>query len=681
MNGKAVKWLGGALLALALGVGVWDALGQNEPPPPPLAPGASAKEQEALGLLDKDELITARRIAEEILADDADSMIAHYVLGRVLHTAEGSLPNAMAHLGRARELYEKRYRPGDESAPWRFHEQLLYSTAWLALEMEEFDFQLQILDYHDSLYTPIAAGEHAWPLMRIGKLDEARKFAKLAQESKNPFQNSLGLNALCAIEGEAQGRDSYYKACIAALDNKRKAEQAADPKQGEVKSTLAIDAYNAALAAESAFKPDEAEKLALEGTKHLSLSNANPWRELVLLYAGQGRAGDAINALREMQSWRKRQPANIRGQDRAETDSVVAKVFLLAGETERGLALVDRVIEQPDRRGLTSSTSEQAVGGHALLRRAMRRAHRGFEAEKASWSEEPGPGVGGRVSAGVDRWASDVADEERIIRVMSDKKILLSTFRPYVAGGLDDVEPWLVGDLVEVIGPGIVGAAIDELRDKDDHELVGGYLDALATEVAWHHGDDDQAVALAQKTLEELPKNEALLRARVAGIGWRARGGHGKIAMGLLEQAAQLDGSLFRRMGWRVPVKLDLPETELGARVAELLDASPRLDVGKHGVGVSLETDPAGRTVICLYGPSTGARLECGRPDPPKEDEQKKLPPPTVDQQARALVAALHQKALAIPLGLTGTDVSSLDGSTTTSGQAVREKLEQVLGD
>jgi len=32
-----------------------------------------------------------------------------------------------------------------------------------------------------------------------------------------------------------------------------------------------------------------------------------------------------------------------------------------------------------------------------------------------------------------------------------------------------------------------------------------------------------------------------------------------------------------------------------------------------------------------------------------------------------------------VPLGLTGTDVSSLDGSTTTSEEAVRERLEQLL--
>jgi hypothetical protein len=665
--------IGAATVTVALALGMWEALAQNNEPPPPLAPGASAKEQEALQLLDKDELVTARRISEEILEQDPDSMIAHYVLGRVLHSAEGSLPNAMAHLGRARELYEKRFKAGEESPQWRFHQELLMSTAWLALEMEEFDFQLKILDYHDALYTPTAAGEHAWPLMRLRRYDEARKFAELAKQGLNPFQRSLGLNALCAIEGETYGRDSYFKACLEALENKRKAAEK-DPK-----TTLAIDAYNAALAARAAFKPDEAEKIAIEGTKRLSFTNANPWRLMVMLYAGQGRAGDAISALREMQGWRKRQPANIRGQDRAQTDAVVTQIFMLAGETDRALTLIDRVIEQPDRRGLSSSTSEQALAGHALLRRALRRAHRGLEAERASWVDGS-RGAAAQIATAVDRWASDVADEERIIRVLSDKKVLLSTFRPYLAGGIEDVEPWLVGDLIGVLGPGIVGAAIDQVRERDDHPQIAGYLHAVEAEVALHRGDDDQAVALAQQALEELPKNEALLRARTAAVAWRARGGTGGTAMGFLEQAAQLDGSIFRRMGWRVPVKLDLPDDELGKTIRDLLESSPRLDIGKKGIGIALERDPRGLS-ICLFGPSTGARLQCGRPDPPKKDDKGKLPPPNVDQQARAIVAALHLKALAVPLGLTGTDVSSLDGSTTTSGQAVREKLDQVLGE
>src|SRR5262245_32712011 len=64
------------------------------------------KEQETLMLLDQNQLIKARRYAEEILAENPNSLVGLYVMGRVLYQAEGSLPSAMYHLGRARQLYE-----------------------------------------------------------------------------------------------------------------------------------------------------------------------------------------------------------------------------------------------------------------------------------------------------------------------------------------------------------------------------------------------------------------------------------------------------------------------------------------------------------------------------------------------------------------------------------------------
>ena len=668
------------VVGLALGsVAVYDAVAQPAPAErPPLAPNANPAEKQALDLYDKNEPITARRIAEEILQQNPDSMYAHYVLGRVMHDAEGTLPNAMAHLGRARELYEQRYPPSTRppDAPWRFHQELLYAISWLAQEMEEFDYQLQVLDFHDSLYSPMATGEHAWPLMRLGRLDEARSYGRKAADSKKAWQRSIGLNALCAIEGKAQQRDPYYKACLAALDNARKEEANTPAIDTEHESRLAVHAYNATLGALAALSPDEAEKVALEGTKRLSFTPANPWRLLTLLYANQGRVSDAIAAMREMQSWRRRQPPNIRAQDRAETDAAIATVFLLAAEAERGLRLVDLAIEQPDRRGLTSSTPEQAMGGHSLLRRALRRTQRELERERAVWGGGSGTTTG--ITAGVESWAQNFADEERIIHVMSDEDILVSTFRPYLSGGLDGVPTWLLGDLVKVLGPGVVAVALDDARKQDPQPTLVPYFDALECEVAVERGDEEDAIALARKALDTLPKTEALLKARIAALGFKVANdeGQGPLAMSFLEQAVQLDPSVFRRLGLQIPVHLgNLPAGELGQRLAAMLDDSPRLDVGRGGLAVEAESDRGGYQ-LCLFGVN-GTRLGCARPDPPGPDDK----PWTVEQHASKLAEAFHVRLLAVPLGLSGTDLSSLDGTTTVGEQAVREKLENVLGE
>ncbi|MCC6526522.1 MAG: hypothetical protein IT373_27990 [Polyangiaceae bacterium] len=669
----------GSLLA---GLGMWDAMAQPQPPAqnerPPLAPNANPQEKEALDLYDKNEPLTARTKAEEILKQNPDSIYALYVLGRVMHEAEGTLPMAMAKLGRARELYEKQYpvtaRPAN--APWRFHQELLYAIAGLAQEMEEFDYQLQVLDFHDSLYSPMAVGEHAWPLMRLGRLDEARSYARKAADGRNAWQRSLGLNSLCAIEEKAQTRDPYFKACLAALENIRKEEASLPAIDASHQSHLAVHAYNATLGALAALSPDEAEKIALEGTKKLSFTPANPWRLLVQLYANQGRVSDAIGALREMQSWRRRQPPNVRAQDSAENDAAVATVFLLAAEAERGLRLIDRAIEQPDRRGLSSSTSEQAIGGQALLRRALRRTWRELEAERAVYAGSTTPGIFGRLGSGLERWANDFADEERIISVMTDSDILLSTFRPYLSGGLDGVPIWLVGDLVDVLGAGVVAVVLRDVRQVDAQPTLAPYFDALECEVAMAQGDETRALGLAQQALDRLPKSEALLKARIAAHGFRAAQSEGKtdLAKSMLEQAMQLDPSVFRRLGLKIPARLGtMPAGDVGERVGDMLSSSPRLDIASGGITIQAESDRAG-VALCTYGPS-GTRLSCVRPDPPREGDK----PPTAEEQAQKLVEAFHRRALAVPLGLSGTDLSSLDGTTTVGQQAVNKELDGVL--
>ena len=79
----------------------------------------------------------------------------------------------------------------------------------------------------------------------------------------------------------------------------------------------------------------------------------------------------------------------------------------------------------------------------------------------------------------------------------------------------------------------------------------------------------------------------------------------------------------------------------------------------------------SGAFQLCIFGP-LGTRLGCARPDPPREGDK----PLTVQEQASKLVEAFHNRALAVPLGLSGTDLSSLDGTTTVGQQAVKKELD-----
>jgi hypothetical protein len=638
----------------------------------------SAGEREAVALLDKSKPVTARRAAEQILARDPASIAGHYVLGRVLHEAEGALGRAIYHLGHARELYERRYPPArPDQAPWRFHRELLLSIASLAGEIEEHEYQLEMLRYHDALYRPARPGEQAWPLLKLGRTDEARAAAQKAGAMKDPGQRSLGLNVLCAIERAGHDRAAARKACVAAYQHAAQFDAQLPEVDPEHRSTLAVHAYNAALAARAAFAPDEAEKTALAGTKRLAFTPANPWRFLVGLYVDQGRGGDAASALREMQRWRTRQPPQLRDQDRAETDAQVATVLMLAGRTEPALRLIERAIEFPDRRGLASTTEWQARAAHVLLRAAIARAHREILAEAETI------GGGGGLLDAARRRMRGWADVEVVRGELNDDDRVVDSLRLFGERGITPLPVWLLGDLVDVVGPGAMAVALRIVRERDRAPELQPYWHAIEAEIHLARGRDADALALARRALTDLPRTEALLRARAAAIGAMAAAELDDTAREheLLAVAYQLDPSVIRRLGLSLPVRLSGRGSDAQA-VLEMLERSPRLEVSDRGFAIDVTSSP-GAIRICLRSPE-GSELRCvpeqpGLPVPaPTADGKPARPQPVTPTTA---VEDFHKHAFAIPLGLTGTDMSSLDGSTTTAEQAVRDKVDQVLGE
>jgi hypothetical protein len=159
----------------------------------------------------------------------------------------------------------------------------------------------------------------------------------------------------------------------------------------------------------------------------------------------------------------------------------------------------------------------------------------------------------------------------------------------------------------------------------------------------------------------------------------------------LLEQAISLDPGVVRRLGLAIPAKVTVQASGgLARRVGAMLERSPRLREQSRAFAVTVEAVGASDLQICLRGP-TGTLLSCAQPPPEQPAAPSDAPPAeasapkpkklTADEKAARVVAAFHRNALAMPLGLSGTDLSSLDGSTTVAEQAVRERLDKMLED
>ncbi|MFO0648543.1 MAG: hypothetical protein U0326_20045 [Polyangiales bacterium] len=631
-------------------------------------------ELEALRLYNENKPLAARTKAEEALRSDPESLIANYVLGCVLREAEGSLPRAMYHLGHARELYETRYgltRPA--GAPWQVHRETLFAIQSLAGEMEEYDYQLHVLEFHDYLYDPDLLAEHAWPLLHLKRYDEARDFARRAVATGDAWQQSLGRNALCAIEGAARQRQAQYTACLDAFRNAEQRARGSTDTNPATAPHVTVHAYNAALGAWAVLRHDEVERLATEGTRRLEFTTANPWRILARLYVDEGKMAQAVDALREMQGWRVRQPANLRDQDRAETDAAVAETLLVAAEAETGIRFISRALERPDRRGLVASDAEQALGAHALLRRALERTDAELEAERASYSNFTARVSGAYASLG-SRLASSV-DDERVTSVLADEFRLDSTLRLYVRGGVEPLPVWLVGDLVHVLGAGVVAVALrDVRREEQANPMMSPYYDAIEAEVLLAQGEPERALAMAQRAIQALPQSEALLHARVAAVGAEAAraAGNDQLALGMYERSLQKDPGTLRRMGLSIPASVTVQAGgEAGAKLGDYLERSPRVRDGANGFHITITGDDRGLRT-CMTSP-LGAQMGCSDTVATRGESTEHL--------AQRAAEAFHRTAFATRVGLSTQDLRSLDGTTTTNDAAAREQMNGVLRD
>jgi len=338
------------------------------------------------------------------------------------------------------------------------------------------------------------------------------------------------------------------------------------------------------------------------------------------------------------------------------------------------LRFISRALERPDRQGISSGQPEQALGGHALVRRALLRLDAELAAERAS--------VRGTVKRGtallsaLGARASALPDAERVVNVLSDQKRLEATLRVYIDGGLDEVPTWLMGDLIPVLGPGVVVVTLERARQDEKLPEIKPYFDALSAEVALARGEPAEAEELARGALLALPRAEALLRARVEAVAGEAarRRGDEASAIAHFQRALELDPGTIRRLGRAIPVRVvqDI-SGEAASRAAVLLRRSPRFYEAGAAFEVHVQQGDAAGLRACLVAPF-GASLGCADVAAAGAGERPE------DLGAR-LAEELHRVIFALRWPITDTDLRSLDGATTVARDSGRERLRGLLGD
>lgn len=628
-------------------------------------PRADALEAEALTAVQRQEWIAARERAEEAIALDPELFRAHFALGRALYE-EGQLARAMFHLGRSRELYETRYASSLDT-DWRFHSELVYQNIVVAGEIESHEYELELIDWYNARFEPDLVAEKAWPLMKLGRFDEAREAARDAMNSVDANQRSVGMNALCAVEGESGDRQASYTACLAALESERVAEEP-DPT---------VDAYNASLAAWSSLRFADALTLAEEAKGGSAVSGANPGVLLVWYALEEGRGRDAVDAIRTMQAWYTRHPVHVRDQVRAEIDATFALLLLAAGESEYGFDVVSRALEYPDRRALTTASANTTQASHALLRDALRRSavERAAERGANDWFFTRGARWLGTWLPSSVEWS----DRAAIRDALTHPDVLVRTVQLRRNGGLD-VPSWLIGDLIPIVGTGVFAVALERAAEAETEPGYAAYRTAFEAELRWWQGYNGDAVETARTALADLPAREVLLRARVAAVAADAAWGAGERedALRWYGEALSTDAGVFRRLGLAIPAVVESAGGDVPDAVRSALARSPRIFHARDAFVLRVRST-GDNAEVCLLGP-TGSTISCATEPPAPQPIDGEEPEPWTDaDRVAALLDVAQRDLFTMPTGATSYDLRTLDGSTTASTAAARQQMRSLL--
>lgn len=614
-----------------------------------------AAERALLKAVRAEKFIRAREQAERILQKRPDSFIARYALARAFHDEEANLPRALYHARQAeRWLLKHRGDPPSGELAKTWHKELLLEEETLLGELDRREEQIAVIDRHDAHYRPKLDYRRVWPLMKLGRFEEAARLAHQVSLSKDLHRRISGLNGMIAIEMERQRPRACYQVGIRAVESTG------------YRSCILL--HNTAEAAFAVYRFDEVERLALRALKapfkDCPSSSYTHLASLYLLRADFQRAMEAVRSARE-QGVRRR----YRQQFEMENVSWLFRLLYVLGKFDKAHELGQRMLRAPDRVGMTSTSFELRLLIAAVEHHAAIEAYAQSLEERAS-ARPLGHRLGSwlqRRNLAAQAWAA----RRRATQLLAGVVRLRNLVRPYVT----PLVPWNAGALIGAAGEGLVLKALAEARAGESMKRqTEPYFVALEAEVA-HRGDDhEQALRLARRSLAGLPREEVLLRGRIealaADAAWRA--GHRAEAARRFHEVLHRFPTALRILGIRLPAAVRADAKPLSQQVARTLLRSRRLAAGASPfvVRVTTTAGPKGERVrICLEG-SGGRRYACSEKELPKQTEEA--------EKVALAIDAFHERVFSPKVDLTQRDINSLDGSAVRGDADLL--LEGVLG-
>ena len=615
----------------------------DDPAPAPAATPAAATdptavatpdERAVLAEIDRKKWIAAREKAEKVLAANPRSFIATWAMALVHHYEEGNHARALYHVRRAEQLLVAR----GIDPTW--HRNVLVEQIFILGEMDRVGEQLRELDRLAALYPPGRPELRIWPLIKLRRYDEARAAGVALLGSDDINERSHAHNGLLAVEAEAHQREAAYQRGKAAI--------AAFPESCIINRNVGVIAWER-------FKPQEAENLLLAGASATDVDCASsPYVDIAWLYLMAGEFQKAIAALKSANAVPLEK--QYRAHHAMERRALLADLVHALGKPEEFERLSTEVYQQPERTGMTSTSAPMARLTRTIRQWLALDARLALERERASYRSFYS-GAATRAKLVLARWEVRRA----LFQLSADAEALITITRPNI--GDVHVARWTTGSLIEILGPGVMEAAVAEARRRDaEFPEAKSYLDALSGEIAYRTGELARALTLADSALTGIPPQDGLIRWFV--MAWQADArwqlGVRDAALASYREVMQKLPGAIRVLDIAVPVAIRHDGSALARAVADGLGESTRFVASD--AGFRLEVSAKGSAVTTCLLDRNGFQFTCD----------------TNDKGAEAALDAFHSAAFSPKVALTQADLTGLDGNT---GSATADQvLKGLLG-
>ncbi|MEE2757411.1 MAG: tetratricopeptide repeat protein [Myxococcota bacterium] len=614
-------------------------------------PEPKAGESAAMRHLDMGEYSSARRIAEKELQRTSNQSIwANYVLGVCHSEGEGNLARGLFLVRRAKaQLIDKFSRSPVQDVVRRWHRRILMREQFVLAQLDRREEQLDILTEYDDEYKGEKSYYRIWPLLKLGRFEEARRIAHANRTSDKAYIRERAFNGLMAIEEEAGNREASYTWGLRGLEDTR--------------SQSCIIATNLALGARRTFrfaKTIEHDQTALRAKDKSCPTSPNA--QLAAMYLVFGEFQQSLSALKALRM-APRTP-DMKVQNEMVIRARFVELLHALGAFEQAAVRAQEIIDEPDRAGMVSTAAETIELTNQILAWSVLNARQEQFRERASarpffdaLSERKEQFKLVRTKRSVARQA---------IRLASIPGNLEKVIRPYMT----DLMPWFGADIVQVLGHGVMDRIIEEARVKetDFKDTASAFLDAYIGEMAWRDGRYIDAIKSGQSLLKRIPKTTKLLRLRIRT--WLAdalvQTGQTSAANDHFHRILETYPTALRHLRVRLPATLSFSGSR-GEEIADRLQDSPRLRIDDNA-SFRVRVEDRGKTIeICVEGTK---KYGCGTLALDTLEPE--------DEPVSAAIDAFHNDGFSPKIEMTQSDISSLDGRAIRSD--AKQAIDSLIG-